>query len=113
MDKPGRARPVVKVIDILGDKQQFARPLPVKPRQGMVRGARLHARKRSPAHVVECLHQVRIAREGLWRADVFHTVTLQQPVRPEESRLAGFGGTSGTSEEHTTALPSLISISSA
>src|SRR3546814_8862072 len=69
----------------------------------MVCGVRLHARKRSPAHVVECLHQVRIAREGLWRADVFHTVTLPQPVRPAESRQAGFGGNSGPGKNHDVA----------
>ena len=76
---PCGAAAFVQVIDILGDQQQIARKLALKPRQRRVRRIGHDIGKRGAAHVVEFQHKAGVAGETLGRGDILHTVLFPQP----------------------------------
>jgi hypothetical protein len=73
------ARALVKVVDILRDDQQLARPFSIKPSQRQVRRVRLHFLQPRPPRVVETLHERGIAREPFRSRHVLDAVVLPQP----------------------------------
>ncbi len=64
----------MKVIDILGDDQQPARPFGVEPCQRPVRRIRLDSSELLAPRVIESVNQPRIARERFGRAHIFNPV---------------------------------------
>jgi hypothetical protein len=87
-----RSGALVQVVDVLGDQQQFARPVRLQPGQGQVRRVGRHlARQEAPAPiVVEVVHPCRIAREGLGRGHVFQAHLGPDAVGIAEGIQAGF-----------------------
>ncbi len=90
VEQPLRPRALVQVVDILGDDQQFARPLRVEPRQRDMRRIGLDLAQPRPPRIVELLHQRRVARERLGRRDILDPMPLPQPVRPRETSPGRF-----------------------
>jgi hypothetical protein len=90
---------LVQVIDVLGDDQQFAGPFGVQSRERPVGGVRFDRVQRGAAQIVETVHQHRILRQRLGRADVLDAMPLPQPTGTTESGEPAFGGEAGAGQD--------------
>ena len=97
--RQGGMRPVVQVVDILGDQQKVAVPHRSQLRQGVVRRIWHHLGHLAAALVVEILDQSRIGGETFRRRDLFNAVAAPQAVRGAEGRDARFGGNTGAGQD--------------
>jgi len=89
---PFRARAFVKVVDILRDDQQLARPLGIEPRQRMMRRIGFDPGQRRAPEVVETMHQLGIVRQRLRRADILDAMPFPQPARSTKRCNTALGG---------------------
>ena len=96
---PLRPRPLVQVVDILGDDQQLARPGRVELGERAMRRIGLDRAERRPARVVEAVHKLGIARQRLGRADILDAVPFPQPARAAEGGKPALGGDAGAGED--------------
>ena len=76
VEQPRRAGALMQIVDILGDDQQPARPLPIKTGQRLMGGIRRDLRQFGPPFVIETVNRHRIARQRFGRADVFYPMPL-------------------------------------
>ena len=76
VEHPFRTGPLVQIVDILSDDQQFARPFRIKPRQRLMRGIGLHVPQPFAPRIIEFLDELRIAEERLRRRHILHPVPL-------------------------------------
>ena len=91
VDEPRGAGAFVKIVDVLRDQQQLARPCVVEPRQRAMRGIGLDLCELRPPRIVECVHELRIAGECLGGGDILDPVPFPQAVSPPERRQPAFG----------------------
>ncbi len=105
MDQSLTPRPFMKIINILGDDQQFAGPRSVKTRQSVMRRIGLRLLDCFTPHVVETQHQIGIARIAFRRRDVFNTVLLPKPARAAEGINATFRADTSAGEDDDVAKP--------
>lgn len=96
---PLRSRPLVQIIDILGDDQQFAGPFPVQRRQCLMPGIGPHLRQLRPALVIKAVNERRIARQRFGGADILDMMPLPQPVGTAKGGKAALGGNSGPGQD--------------
>lgn len=99
VDKVVVAGAVVQIIDILGDEEEPAGPLRLKPGQGAVGGVGRHLAQEGPALVIELLHQCGVAPEGLRGGDIFHPVAFPQAIVGAKRGHAGFSRNAGAGED--------------
>ena len=76
VEHPFRTGPLMQIVDILSDDQQFARPFRIKPRQRVMGGVGLHVPKLLPPRIIEFLDELRIAEERLRGRHILHPVPL-------------------------------------
>ena len=99
VQQPLRTRPLVQIVDILRDQEQFPQPFGIEPRQRAVRGIGLDGFELGPSRVVECMDQGRVAGEGLGRRDILDAMAFPQPVRPPKGRETAFGRDAGAGQD--------------
>jgi hypothetical protein len=98
-----RARPLMKIVNILSDDQQLPRPFRVQPPQRPMRGIRLDVPQLLAARIVEFLNQKRIPAERLGSRDIFHPVPLPKSVGASERSKAALGRDAGPGEDEDVA----------
>ena len=90
MNQADAACPLMQIIDILGNEQQFTGPFAVKLCQRMVcRIGRNLCQCRAPL-VIEVVHQRLTTYQSLRRADVLDALPLPQTTRPAKGGNATF-----------------------
>ena len=92
-------RPLVQVVDVLGDDQEVAAERLLQPGQGEVGGVGLDPGQRGTTLVVEAVDQVRFGGVGLGRRDQHRVVALPQPVCVPEGREPALGGDAGAGQD--------------
>ena len=78
----------VKVVDVLRDEEELARPFGVEPGQRVVRGVGFDFGQSRAAGVVELVDERRIADIGFGGRDVLDMVAFPQAVGGAERRQA-------------------------
>ena len=95
LDKVFAARPVVQVINILGNKGEL-RNLLLQTYQGFVGRVWLQGSKQLPAPIIEVPHQLRVTGKGLRSSQVGGLETLPESVLASKSGHSALGGDAGT-----------------
>ena len=94
-----RTCPLMQIIDILGDEEKFAPPLPGKLCESEMRWVRLYPIQRIAAQIVELVHEIGISGQGLWRANVLYPMPFPQPAGATKGRETAFCGNARTGQD--------------
>ncbi len=99
VEQAARPAPLVEIIDVLGDDEQLARPVPVEPAERAMGGVGRHFGEAGAARIVEGLDEGGVAAEGLGRCHILDPVAFPQPVGPAEGGDPRFGGNARPGED--------------
>lgn len=100
---PLRPRPLMQVVDILRNNQQFARPFRIQRSQRLMRRIGLYRPKLRPPLVIESVDQLRIAEQRFGRTYILYMMPLPQTIRPAKGGKAALGGNSGARQDNDVA----------
>ena len=100
VNQPFCAGPLMQIIHILCDNQQFTRPGGIEMPQRPVRSVGLGLLDMIAAHIVKTKDEIGVTGKTLGRCHILNPVLLPQAARIAECANPAFGGNASTSEDH-------------